>query len=124
LGGLEHSFDAPDDAEPVRLSLEFRRDIFLIFKETLHNIIKHAQASRVEIQIRENKGELHLRIHDNGVGFDEKQASGGNGLKNLRLRMAQLGGKVAVRSAPGCGTTVSLSAKITRLHEGREIYLP
>jgi signal transduction histidine kinase len=45
-------------------------------------------------------------------------------LKNLRLRMAQLGGKVEVESAPGRGTTVSLSAKITRLHEGREIYLP
>jgi signal transduction histidine kinase len=124
LGGLEHRFEAPHDPEPVRLSLEFRRDIFLIFKETLHNIIKHAQASRVEIQIKENKGELHLRIQDDGVGFDGQQASGGNGLKNLRLRMAQLGGKVEVRSTPGCGTTVSLSAKITRLHEGREIYLP
>lgn len=124
LGGLEHRFDAPDDPEPVRLSLEFRRDIFLMFKETLHNIVKHAQASRVDIQIKEIKGEFHLQIEDNGTGFDETKTGGGNGLKNLKLRMAQLGGEVEVRSAPGRGTTVSLSAKITRLHEGREIYLP
>lgn len=124
LGGLEHHFDAPNDAEPVRLSLEFRRDIFLVFKETLHNIVKHARATRVDIQIKESKGQFHLRIRDNGVGFEEKTSAGGNGLKNLRLRMAQLGGRVEVRSQPGCGTTVSLSARISRLHEGRETYLP
>jgi signal transduction histidine kinase len=124
LSGLEHHFEAPAEAETVRLSLEFRRDMFLVFKEALHNIVKHARASRVDIEISQARGRFHLRVQDNGVGFEEKNSAAGNGLKNLRLRMARLGGQVAVKSEPGRGTTVTLSAKISRLHEGREAYLP
>jgi ligand-binding sensor domain-containing protein len=113
LGSIEYHFDAPTESDQTRLSLEFRRNIFLVFKESLHNIVKHAQASQVEIEVRRVRNQLHLRIQDNGAGFDEIGTHTGNGLKNLRLRMSQLGGTAEIRSQPDCGTTIQLSAGIT-----------
>jgi len=106
-------FDAPTETDQTRLSLEFRRNIFLVFKESLHNIAKHAQASRVEIEVRRVRNQLHLRIQDNGAGFSASGTQAGNGLKNLRLRMSQLGGTAEIRSEPGGGTEIRLSANIT-----------
>ncbi len=58
-----------------------RRNVFLIFKEAVHNIVRHAQASRVEVSIVVEGGQLELLITDNGDGFDPSSADGGHGLQ-------------------------------------------
>ncbi|HEX5218797.1 MAG TPA: two-component regulator propeller domain-containing protein, partial [Verrucomicrobiae bacterium] len=121
LSGVEHRFETPDELDDVKLSLEFRRDVFLVFKESLHNIVKHAQASRVDIEVRAVRGEFHLRIRDDGVGFDPQNSNSGNGLKNLRLRLGQLGGRVEVDSAPKRGTTLLIAVGITGQRQGRSL---
>ena len=113
LGGIDYQFDASIQGDQIRLSLEFRRNMFLVLKEALHNIVKHAKASRVEIEIRRVRNQLSLRIQDDGVGFNEAGTHAGNGLKNLRLRISQLGGTAEIRSRPGGGTSIHLSANIT-----------
>jgi ligand-binding sensor domain-containing protein/signal transduction histidine kinase len=119
LSGVEHRFETPDELDAVKLSLEFRRDVFLVFKESLHNIVKHAQAHQVDIEVRAVRGEFHLRIRDDGVGFDPQKSNSGNGLKNLRLRLEQLGGKVEVESAPKRGTTLEIRVRITGQRQSR-----
>ena len=93
-------------ALPRRLALDFRQNVFLMYKEALTNVAKHARASLVEIRLEEQPNLWKLSIQDNGVGFDASHPAGGNGLGNLRSRTERIGG-AAVRLHPrgpvGCG---------------------
>ena len=91
-----------------RLPLESQREVFLIFKEALHNIQRHARASRVTISLVREGRVLTLRIADDGCGFDASPASG-HGLANMRQRAASCGGQLSLESEPGRGTLVALS---------------
>jgi signal transduction histidine kinase len=74
------------------LSGEFRRNIYLTIKEALHNVVKHSQASSVNITIRINKS-LEITIEDNGIGFDKKNIRPfSNGLTNMENRIKEIDG--------------------------------
>jgi signal transduction histidine kinase len=96
-------FDIPE--LPVApLSSESRRNIFLVVKETLHNTLKHAHASQVDIQFSLQHEMLEIHIHDNGRGFDATLKNAGNGLHNMEKRMQQSGGTFEVSGTPEKGT--------------------
>jgi signal transduction histidine kinase len=88
--------------------IETRREIYLFCKEVVHNIARHAQATRVTIDLSSLPSGLHLTIADNGIGFDTSQSSSGHGLGNLAARASSLNGTLSYRSVPGSGTTVHL----------------
>lgn len=106
----EYSFSVEGEAHDDRLPLAFKRDLFLIYKEVLNNIVRHAEARKVEIGIDCRRNRLQMRIADDGKGFDnlEDGFREGNGLRNLRMRAQAIGGSLKVRSARGEGTTVQL----------------
>jgi PAS domain S-box-containing protein len=83
--------------------------MFRIFQETLTNVGRHAEATRVEVVLQKQQGRLVLLIHDNGRGFDlvDPSLSRSLGLLGMRERAAILGGQVNISSAPGKGTTVA-----------------
>lgn len=93
-------------------SMEQRRNLYLVYKETLHNIVKHAQASKVHIQIGQAEGIFQVSISDNGRGFDQRAHADGNGLVNFQKRAKEGGFTVELRSKPGTGTTVSMKASV------------
>jgi ligand-binding sensor domain-containing protein len=113
LVGMTYRFDSPAGQSARKLSPEFRRNFFLIFKEIMHNIVKHAQAGNVEISMYEAHGMLHLRVVDDGKGFDPAAVSRGNGLRNIRLRTGNLGGTVAIARGPKGGAVVEVAVRIT-----------
>lgn len=89
----------------IALTTEQRRNIFLVVKEALHNVVKHAQASRVELQMSPQRG-LSVRLHDDGIGLPRgADLAHGNGLRNMRERITVLGGQLHVDGADG--TTLS-----------------
>jgi ligand-binding sensor domain-containing protein len=112
LAGMEYAFKRDDHSATTRLPMAFRRDVVLVFKEILSNIVRHAEAGRVEICVGTDSGRFHLVISDNGKGFDAAIPPPGNGLSTMRRRAQQLDGTIDVRSSPGKGTTVTLNAKI------------
>ncbi|HEX7315966.1 MAG TPA: two-component regulator propeller domain-containing protein [Pyrinomonadaceae bacterium] len=131
--GVAIRFEGPaaSDAEgDVRLGADLRREVFLIFKESVNNAVKHSGATRAEVEFRLEGNELLLRVADDGRGFDASGAgrsgeyertiggAGGNGLYSLCKRARELGGEYEVRSAPGAGTTVSLRLPVGRPREG------
>ena len=79
-----------------------------MLQETVSNIIKHAQASKVSIQLIRDGNELTMMIEDNGKGFDTARLNNFNGigLKNIISRVEYLNGQVDFDSHPGKGTTV------------------
>ena len=88
----------------------FRQNMFLIFKETIHNILKHAQASEVRIDFSASAGKYRLCVKDNGKGMDEKQIHRGNGIKNMKLRAQRIHAMIEIHSQEG--TDVCLSGKL------------
>lgn len=111
LQNVRYTFVAPDERLLERVSIEFKRNIFLIFKEVLNNIIRHSAATEAVIRVEQEDNTFRLEIKDNGKGFDTKNATMGNGLNNIRRRAAQIGAAIDVTSKKGEGTVVTLSVK-------------
>lgn len=92
----------------VELSESVRHSLFLAVKEALHNVIRHASATLVELQILQSADRLQIVITDNGRGFDRNTMSdqAGDGLMNLQERLQAMRGECHVESEAGQGTTV------------------
>lgn len=109
---VELDFRAPVSEKDLELGANIRREVFLIFKETVNNMIKHSGLTRAEIEFRIAEGNLVLRVSDNGKGFDTQSDSDGHGLMSIRERTAALGGQIEIISKAGQGTTVILRAPL------------
>ena len=109
---IEWSFEAPPEAGRLYLSLEQRRHLLLIFKESIHNMVRHSSCRRAEFRIDVEDGDLHARIWDDGTGIPAERRHG-RGLENMRQRAAQLSGRLEVVSIPGGGTELLLQFPIT-----------
>jgi signal transduction histidine kinase len=92
--------------------MDFRRNLFLVYKEMLHNVVKHAGASQVNVALTKSNGILRLEVKDDGRGFSTETVRTGTGLESMRSRAAELGGVLELKSAPEAGTTVRLSVRI------------
>jgi len=86
--------------------IEGRRNIILMFKEILHNILKHARATKVEIHCDSNPNMFVLSVKDNGVGFNQEMSFNGSGLLSLKRRTQEVGAKLKIISQKGEGTEV------------------
>ena len=110
--GITYAFHFPEQELLQSLPMNFRRNLLLIYKELLHNIIKHAQATHVDIALTKTNGCLVLKLADNGIGFDVKAVKNGTGLKSMQMRAAELKGKLEIESKVGQGTKVVLAVKL------------
>jgi signal transduction histidine kinase len=114
-------FHGPREEQNPEIETELRRHIFLIFKESLHNTLRHAACTEVEIDFRLEETWLALQVRDNGKGFDPGQANRGRGLASIEQRAGQLGGQLQIKSAPGCGTIMRLRVPFRpHLHIGEK----
>jgi signal transduction histidine kinase len=103
-------FDIPETIPAFHLSAEARRNIFLVVKEAIHNIVKHSEATEVLIKVSFTQQCLEIRVKDNGRGFSTGEPSRfGNGLRNMEKRTNDIGGRFGIASKPGQGTEVTLS---------------
>lgn len=102
------------EAFPVTWPMEDRRQVFLFFKETLANVVRHSRANTVTLSARLVDGWFELEIRDNGQGFSPTKNQRGIGLESLRERAAQLGGTLTIETAPGQGTHVALRLRIEK----------
>ncbi len=109
-----HKVDVRTDfcAEPTALSLTAKEALYRVAQEALNNLIKHAQASRVDLRLRCASDALTLEVQDNGVGFDPQGDYPGHlGLNTMRERVTRLGGVLEIESAPGAGALVRATVK-------------
>ena len=99
--GKTFSFDEIEEYPEIFITGEVRRNIFLSVKEALHNVVKHADATNVDIKVSTGK-ELSILIQDNGKGIDlDNMREFGNGVNNIRKRMTEIGGAAAFRNENG-----------------------
>lgn len=108
--------NAAIDVAEAQFNQEFSTVFFRIFQETLTNVIRHAKATRVDVRLYEDKGDLVLVIKDNGRGISDEELAGArsSGLVGMRERAMLVHGDLTLQGAPGQGTTVSLRAPLDR----------
>ena len=115
--------DFPPQLPARLLTAEVRHNLFLAFKETLHNVARHSAAKVVSVTLKLEAEELVLEVTDDGRGFNlnELQSgspqnldrfSQGNGLANIRRRLVEIKGECEIQSAPGRGTTVKFTVPV------------
>jgi signal transduction histidine kinase len=118
--GIRCRLDLPEKLPPWPLTAEVRHNLFLAFKEALNNAVRHAAASEVRVALTLETGALALAVEDNGCGFSPGASAGegaadrfasGEGLENMRRRLAKVGGVCEINSAPGKGTRVVFRIK-------------
>jgi PAS domain S-box-containing protein len=107
-GDIRFRFSAPGTEQDVRIGANLRREVFLIFKESVNNLVRHSGCREAEIEFRIEDDWLTLQVRDNGEGFDLSQQNDGHGLMSMRQRAQDSGGDFEVLTAPGKGTTVNL----------------
>jgi ligand-binding sensor domain-containing protein/signal transduction histidine kinase len=101
--------DFPDNPPRRALPPEIRHSLFLAIKETLNNVVRHSGASEAWIRASVESDALNLTIEDNGQGMKQKEESqGADGLRNMRQRMEEMGGRFEIQSRPSGGTRVLL----------------
>ncbi|NBC05407.1 MAG: hypothetical protein GVY20_17110 [Bacteroidetes bacterium] len=110
---IKHEFSVRDTLSG-RPTITERKNIWLIFREILTNIARHSEASQVDISFRMKSGKLHIRIIDDGKGFDpDKIKSDGYGVQNIRERVEQLKGEYSLETKPGEGTLWEIDVLIS-----------
>jgi len=99
--------DVPTDLPQLPLRSEVRHNVFLAIKEAFNNVVKHSRAKEVWLRLGLRDAGVVISVEDNGCGFEPPgPRSSGNGLENMKTRLAECGGQVELRSAPSQGTTI------------------
>ncbi len=107
--GIRCRLDFPEQIPPRELSTNLRHNLFLVIKEALHNIVKHAGATEIWLRVDLREEMLTVIIEDNGRGFAQAPDNAlADGLRNMRQRIAEIGGECRVESQPATGTRVIL----------------
>lgn len=106
-------FQVPVGEQDLQMGADLRRQIFLIFKESVHNVLRHSGATEVNIDFQVQHGWLNLKVVDNGAGFDVLRDHDGHGLHSMRERARNAGGEIEITSSPR-GTVVVLRVPVGR----------
>jgi signal transduction histidine kinase len=125
-GNITYEFTAAEELKKLQLTGEQRKNIFLIFKEALHNVVKYAACKTVLISLSMEKNQLVMVIQDDGIGFDLSAMGvriyssngspagtiGGSGIKNMRARADAISAKLTIHSKDNEGTIVLLAVSL------------
>ena len=106
-------FRADENVLKKNLSMELRKDVFLIFKEAVNNAVKYSKGKKITVFLGKQDDCIKLSVQDDGTGFDTMRETSSNGLKNMRDRAKEINGTLQIQSIPGKGTLIELLCPAT-----------
>jgi signal transduction histidine kinase len=113
LAGVRYRLEVPPGLPSAVIPPDLRHNVFLAFKESVNNLVKHAQATEARIRLRLDTGTFTFEIEDNGRGLPPDALNKGrNGLRNMRQRMEDVGGNFELGPGAARGTIVRLTAPL------------
>ncbi len=110
---VNYRFEAGEGFEKLKINPEKLKDLYLIYREILNNISKHAHAGGVEIQLSHSSGIIRLKVEDDGVGFESSEPTRGNGIRNMQMRLQRWKGLLDIDSSIGEGTQIMVTLPST-----------
>ncbi len=112
--GVEVRLDLPSPEKEIPLPAQIRRQVYLVFKESFTNALRHAGASRIDVTLTAQGHAVVLRVSDDGRGIaGQGRESGGHGLDSMRRRAEDCGGSLEVLSTQDAGTTITLRLELS-----------
>ena len=108
---IECTFKSDEELSKINLSMEIRKNFYLIFKEALNNLVKYSEASRASVLVTFENRIVSFVIRDNGIGFDNDSLNSGNGISNMKKRAEEINAELNIESVPGVGTSIQLNLK-------------
>ncbi len=112
LGNLEYKFQSDSQISWEAISNKVKIHLYRIIQEALQNINKHANARNIKLIFEKGEATLHIAIHDDGIGFDMNKMKNGIGLKNIKSRVKEIGGKLHLNSTTGGGTNININITV------------
>jgi len=109
--GITFQFVCDGDFKEVVFSSVEGMNVYRIIQEAINNTMKHANASKIDINVIKEKSTYQIAIKDNGKGFEEAETVSGNGMNNLKKRAKEINGEISVTSQKQSGTTIVLRFK-------------
>ncbi len=109
---IDCTFHAEESLNELKLKMEIRRNLYLIFKEALNNLVKYSDAQRASVLVSHQDKSVTFIIRDNGIGFDNTIEHAGNGLSNMKKRAKEMGAILLIESALEKGTSIELNLKL------------
>ena len=109
---IEYTIEVSPAIKKLKISMSYRQHIYLILKETINNLIKYSNCTRVYIGVLYENNCLDITVQDNGDGFDTETVEYGNGIMNMKQRAKYMNAVVKIDTAPGAGTKISIQVKI------------
>lgn len=109
---IQFNFNFSKEIEKLKIDMGKRRDIYLIMKEAINNLIKYSQCKNASISANISKNQLELIVEDDGIGFDTTAESNRNGLRNMKNRAEKIGGEFKIDSEINKGTIMTLCVNI------------
>jgi signal transduction histidine kinase/ligand-binding sensor domain-containing protein len=105
---INFKLKVPERISDIKLSMDQRRNVYLIFKESVNNLVKYSKCKHAAVSIDADRRNAYLTIEDDGIGFDQYAPTDRNGIRNLKERARTLKGKLDIESSPGKGTIIRL----------------
>ena len=114
--GIQCNYHIDQTLEAQITNIDARKNLLLIAKEAINNILKHAEATRIDVFFNEQNKMVLLEIQDNGIGMKETEKTfSGNGLQNMKNRTEKINGEFKIKSELGIGTTISCLVPLTNI---------
>ncbi len=111
---IAFTFHSPENINDIPFSMQKRRNVYLIFKEAVSNIVKYAGSTVVNIDVTIHENIFCMLITDNGKGFNQQsmEVYNGNGIKNMRARANDMGAEFSIQSGITEGTSIKVTLKM------------
>jgi ligand-binding sensor domain-containing protein len=110
--GIAYDLMLPSEMPVVRLDNQTKYQLYLLFKESVNNAVKHSKAKYLEIAFQISGKQFGFSVKDNGTGFDTTDQTHGNGIHNLFSRAKEINARISLISAPGSGTHIQLTIQL------------
>jgi two-component sensor histidine kinase len=120
--GISFKVKNVDKKDDVKLPMEYKQNLFLIFKEAINNSIKHSNCRKMTLEASVRNDFIEIFITDDGNGFDSEKLKFGNGMKNMFDRARKIGGEIRWNSLPGKGTIVNFKGKLSRINKLKSFF--
>jgi two-component sensor histidine kinase len=115
--GISFKVKNIDKTNDVKLPMDYKQNLLLIFKEGINNSIKHSKCNKIILEANIRGDIIEMILSDDGIGFDEKNTAAGNGLKNMESRANKIGGEMKWYSSSDRGTVITFIGKIGRFNK-------
>jgi two-component sensor histidine kinase len=115
--GISFKVKNIDKTNDIKLPMEYKQNLLLIFKEGINNAIKHSKCDKIVFEANVRGDVIEMILSDNGIGFNELDVGTGNGLRNMETRADKINGKMKWRSSVENGTRIRFVGKISRFNK-------